>query len=274
LQATGRDARGRKQYRYHSDWVVERDAAKYDRLLAFGRLLPAIRKRVRADLAQPGLAREKVLAAVVSLLQATFIRVGNPEYAKQNRSFGLTTLRDRHVDITGSRLRFRFRGKSGIDHDVDINDARLARIVKRCQDIPGQHLFQYLDDDGGSHGIDSGDVNEYLRQITGGDFSAKDLRTWAGTVLFAQAVRRWGNLLPAKRWVESHVRQAIKHTAQQLGNTAAICRRCYVHPAVIKSFSDGSLIEIFDSIGSRNGRTPVFGLRAEEKVVLEVLKRA
>src|SRR5918993_1168507 len=189
LQATGRDARGRKQYRYHPDWRACRDENKYDRMQAFAAALPDIRKRTEADLARPGLPREKVLATVVQLLEKSLIRVGNDEYAKANRSFGLTTLRNKHVDVKGSTLKFEFRGKSGVLHSVDVNDRRLATIVKQCRDLPGQELFQYIDEDGTHQDVTSQDVNAYLKEITGEDFTAKDFRTWAGTVLAATALR-------------------------------------------------------------------------------------
>jgi DNA topoisomerase-1 len=240
LQASGRDARGRKQYRYHARWHAHRGAEKFERMIEFGRALPAIRERCDADLARPGLPREKVLATVVRLLELTLIRVGNDEYARQNRSFGLTTLRDRHARIDGSEIRFRFRGKSGLEHEVGLRDRRLARVVRRCQELPGQELLQYLDDSGAVRDVTSDDVNGYIREISGGDFTAKDFRTWAGTVLAYRALKALqpddGSAAPKRAVVE-----AIKHTAERLGNTPAVARGSYVHPAVLEAYMEGSL---------------------------------
>ena len=240
LQATGRDARGRKQYRYHPRWREVRDAVKFDRMVAFAEALPAIRERVDADLARPGLSRQRVLATIVHLLQDTLIRVGNDEYRRQNKSFGLTTLRDRHVDVSGATIRFHFRGKHGKTHDVKVTDQRLARIVRQCRDIPGQELFQYVDEAGERHSIDSADVNDYLREITGEEFTAKDFRTWAGTVLASRYLRQTA---PAQTQTESRsqVLRTIEQVAAQLGNTVAVCRKCYVHPAVVEAYLAGSL---------------------------------
>ena len=240
LQATGRDARGRKQYRYHADWRAARDETKFGRMVAFGEALPRLRERIEHDLALPGLPRDKVLAAVVSLLESTLIRVGNEEYARENRSFGLTTLRNRHVDITGARLRFHFRGKSGKDHQVSIANRRVARVVRACRDLPGQELFQYLDESGQRLSLGSDDVNRYLREVTGEDFSAKDFRTWGGTVLALSA------LLDAaagtsEREALRQVVDVVKRVAAQLGNRPAICRKYYVHPGVIDAFLAGTL---------------------------------
>jgi DNA topoisomerase-1 len=232
ILATGRDAKGRKQYRYHPRWRAIRDGSKYERTLEFAKVLPRIRARVREDLARPGLPREKVLATVVQLLETTLIRVGNDEYAKANRSYGLTTLRDKHVDITGTRVRFSFRGKSGKDHEVGLRDRRLARIIKRCEELPGERLFQYLDESGTRQPIESSDVNDYIREAAGDDFTAKDFRTWMGTVLAAealQAVREFDSEAAGRK----HVVAAIEQVAKTLGNTAAVCRKCYVHPAVL-----------------------------------------
>jgi DNA topoisomerase-1 len=240
LQATGRDARRRKQYRYHPDWRAVRDAVKYDRMVAFAEALPRIRARVDADLARPGLPRERVLATVVRLLEDTLIRVGNDEYRRQNRSFGLTTLRDRHVDVHGTTIRFHFRGKHGIVHDVKVTDRRLARIVRRCRDIPGQELFQFVDDGGGRHSIGSADVNAYLHEISGEDFTAKDFRTWAGTVLAARFFRT-ADPASSKTETQRQVVRTIERVAEQLGNTVAVCRKCYVHPAVVEAYLAGSL---------------------------------
>ncbi|MEA2662418.1 MAG: topoisomerase [Chloroflexota bacterium] len=241
LQATGRDARGRKQYRYHERWREVRDGTKYARMIEFGKALPTIRARTDADLRRPGLTRERVLAAVVRLLESTLIRVGNDEYAKHNRSFGLTTMRDDHVEVAGSRITFRFRGKSGVPHEVDVSDRRIARILVRLDELPGQHLFRYLADDGEPRQIDSDDVNAYLGEITGEDFTAKDFRTWAGTVLAARAlsaIEPYENEAQAKR----NLLAAIEDVAKKLGNTRAICRKCYIHPAIIEGYLDGSLL--------------------------------
>ena len=240
LQATGRDARGRKQYRYHPRWREEREQTKFDRLLAFGRALPQIRARADADLRRHGLPREKVLAAIVQLLDRTLIRVGNREYAINNKSFGLTTLRDRHVAVAGATVRFRFRGKSGIDHAIALNDRRLARVVKQCRDLPGYHLFQYLDDDGQRQEVDSSDVNDYLREISGEHFTAKDFRTWAGTVGCLLALCE-DTAADSPTAVKQRLVAAVKATAQQLGNTPTVCRKSYIHPAVIAAYLSGDL---------------------------------
>lgn len=240
LQATGRDARGRKQYRYHSRWRAVRDEAKYERTIAFGRALPRIRERVRRDLALPGLPREKVLAAIVDVMDLTSIRVGNEEYARENKTFGLTTLRNRHVRVDGSEIRFRFRGKSGKEHRISLHDPRLARIVKRCRDVPGYELFQYIDDAGDHHPVDAADVNAYLREASGEDFTAKDFRTWNGTLTAALALERFEPFAsPAE--AKRNIARAIELVAAQLGNTVAVCRKCYVHPAVLDAYLAGTL---------------------------------
>jgi DNA topoisomerase-1 len=239
LQATGRDAKMRKQYRYHRRWREVRDESKYGRMLAFSRLLPRIRRRVAMDLARPGLPREKVLATVVRLLETTRMRVGNEEYARENDSFGLTTLRERQVSVRGAKLKFRFRGKSGVEHDIRLTDARLARIVRRMHDLPGEELFRYVDEEGVAHRIESADVNAYLRDITGEDVTSKDFRTWAGTVLALRALRALEHQSEAE--AKRNVVQAIESVAKALGNTKAVCRKCYVHPAVIDSYLQGSL---------------------------------
>jgi DNA topoisomerase-1 len=272
IQATARDARGRKQYRYHPRWREVRDETKYGRMIAFGEALPHIRQRVEQDLALPGLPKEKVLATVVRLLETTLIRVGNEEYARANRSFGLTTMRDQHVDISGSKLRFHFRGKSGKHHGVDVNDRRLARIVKRCQDIPGYELFQYIDENGQRQAVDSADVNEYLRQITGQDFTAKDFRTWAGTVLAARALHDCGagdSDTDAKR----KMAQAVKTVAERLGNTPAVCRKHYVHPAVIEAYLDQSLLHTLGSLVEPERQESSNELQPEEKALLGLLRQ-
>jgi len=242
LQATGRDARGRKQYRYHPRWREVRDADKYSRLRDFGRALPTLRKQLETLLAAPGFSRDKVMATVITLLDATLIRVGNTQYARDNRSYGLTTLRSRHVEVNGSAIRFQFRGKSGVEHQITVKDRRLARIIKRCQDIPGQNLFQYLDENGERHTISSADVNAYLQTLTGADFTAKDYRTWAGSVLALSVLRDmpWEPESEAKRQVV----EMVKNVARQLGNTPAVCRKCYIHPAVFDAFWLGALAEL------------------------------
>lgn len=272
LQATGRDAKGRKQYRYHAHWRKVRSQTKFNRIIAFGETLPKIRKRTAEDLALRGLPREKVLATVVRLLEITRIRVGNEEYAQTNRSFGLTTMRDRHADISGSKLRFKFRGKSGVEHDIELSDRRLARIVKRCQDIPGQELFQYLDDDGQHQPIDSGDVNDYLREITGLDFTAKDFRTWAGTVLAAQELDELGPF-ESETQGKKNVTQAIKDVAKQLGNRPTTCRKYYVHPAIIDAYMDGSLFQTMEQAPTQETADSPLELCSEERVVLKLLEQ-
>ena len=269
LQASGRDARGRKQYRYHARWRVVRDETKYARMLGFAAVLPRLRRRVDEDLKLPGLTREKVLAAVVRLLETTLIRVGNEEYVRETRSFGLTTLRTHHVDIDGATLTFEFRGKSGRRHRVDVNDRRLARLVARCQELPGQELFQYLDAGGEQRTVDSGDVNAYLREVTGEDFTAKDFRTWAGTVLAAVALSQhegFDSEAEAKRQVV----RAVEQVARDLGNTPTVCRKGYIHPAVIETYLEGSLVAAL--AGRRDpARLSVRGLRPEEAAVLTLL---
>ena len=271
LQATGRDAKGRKQYRYHNDWRACRDETKFDRMQQFAAALSGIRKRTEADLARPGLPREKVLATVVQLLEKSLIRVGNDEYARANRSFGLTTLRNQHVDVKGSTLKFEFRGKSGVRHSVDVNDRRLARIVKQCRDLPGQELFQYIDDDGVHRDVTSQDVNAYLKEITGEDFTAKDFRTWAGTVLAAVALReveRGESVTQAKK----NVVQAIEAVAGMLGNTRSVCRKSYIHPAIIDSYMDGSLLDLMRRRSSSSRRF-ASGLRPDEVMALAILQQ-
>ncbi|MDQ6655280.1 MAG: DNA topoisomerase IB [Verrucomicrobiota bacterium] len=242
LQATGRDARRRKQYRYHEKWREARDETKYDRMLSFGAALPKIRARLEADLALPGLPRNKVLATIISIMERTFIRVGNEEYARTNHSYGLTTLRNRHVAVKGARVQFKFRGKSGVEHQIAVADRRLARIVKKVQELPGQELFGFVGDDGEVHDVKSQDVNDYLREITGEDFTAKDFRTWAGTVLAAVALTKVG-LSETKKAAKANVKNAISAVAKILGNTPAVCRKCYVHPAVLETYLSGEMIE-------------------------------
>ena len=243
LQATGRDARGRKQSRYHPRWREVRDETKYERMALFADALPRIRQRVEHDLALPGLPRAKVLATIIRLMETTHIRVGNTEYAKENGSYGLTTMRNRHVEVHGSRITFDFKGKSGVHHAIDLEDRRLARIIKRCEEIPGYELFQYLDHEGNHHTIDSHDVNEYLREITGEHFTAKDFRTWAGSVLAGELLRQIGPFQTATE-AKKNVVQAITAVAVQLGNTPSVCRKCYVHPAVLEAYLSGRLMEL------------------------------
>lgn len=240
LQATGRDARGRKQSRYHPRWRAVRDETKYERMLLFGTALRSIRTRLEEDLALPGLPRNKVLATIVRLMERTLIRVGNDEYARQNHSYGLTTMRTKHVQVNGSTVVFSFRGKSGKSHTVGVEDRRLARIVRQCQDLPGYELFEYLDESGETHKIDSSDVNDYLRSISGEDFTAKDFRTWAGTVLASLALREFDEF-SSETQAKKNVVEAIKAVAQRLGNTPAVCRKCYVHPAVLECYLTGKL---------------------------------
>ena len=242
IQATGRDNRGRKQYRYHERWRAIRDENKYDRILTFAAAVPKIRRRVQADLKVPGLKREKVLAAVVQLLERTFIRVGNEEYARQNKSFGLTTMKNHHVKVRATKLRFRFRGKGGKEHEIDFMDRRIAKIIRELQDLPGQDLFQYFDDEGKLCDVTSQDVNDYLREITGEDFTAKDFRTWAGTVLTAMALNAQEKFA-TKKEAKANVKNAIGAAAKLLHNTPTICRKCYVHPAIVESYLRGNLIE-------------------------------
>jgi DNA topoisomerase-1 len=272
MQATGRDAKGRKQYRYHPRWREVRDETKYGRMVAFGEALPAIRKRVERDMSLAGLPREKVLATVVRLLDTTLIRVGNEEYARENRSFGLTTMRTRHVDVSGSRLRFEFRGKSGKRHLIELRDRRLAGMVRRLQELPGQELFQYVDDDGERRAIDSQDVNDYLREIAGDEFTAKDFRTWAGTVLAAMALREF-EAFDSEAQARKNVVRAIESVAERLGNTTAICRRCYVHPAVLDAYLDGSLPDTLKQQAERGKAGSPQKLRNEEAAVLMFLER-
>jgi DNA topoisomerase I len=271
IQATGRDARGRKQYLYHERWREVRDENKYDRILDFAKALPKIRRRVAKDLKLAGLPREKVLATVVQLLERTFIRIGNDEYARENKSFGLTTMKDRHVEVKGSKLRFRFRGKSGREHEVDVTDRHIAKIISKLQDLPGQDLFQYVDDDGEVRDISSQDVNQYLREITGEDFSAKDFRTWAGTVLTAIALKAQEEF-ENKKQAKSNIKTAITAVSKILGNTPAICRKCYVHPAVLESYLDKKAIEGLKQITEEALENEDVDLRGNEKAVLKFLE--
>lgn len=265
IQATGRDARGRKQYRYHPRWREVRDRSKYGRLLAFARALPGIRRRVEQDLSAPGLSQQKVLATVVRLLDTTGLRVGNEEYARTNNHFGVTTLHDRHVDVNGQEVLFRFVGKSGKEHRVTLREARLARIIKRCQDLPGQRLFQYLGENGQPRSIGSGDVNDYLREISGSDFTAKDFRTWNGTRLAAACLARCGHARTVRE-VRRQVLVAVDEVALRLGNTRAVCRRSYIHPAVISAYEEGTLR------AARSARTVLRDFEENEALVVALLE--
>jgi DNA topoisomerase-1 len=251
LQATGRDARGRKQYRYHPDWQLARDAGKFERMLEFGAALPRIRKRVQADLALPiGAAprRETVLATLVRLLDTTLVRVGNDEYARTNRSFGLTTLRNRHADVQGSRIRLKFRGKSGIEHEVDLEDPRVARVVRRCQAMPGQDLFQYEDEAGTIRAVGSADVNDYIREAAGADFTAKDFRTWHGSV---HALALWAEQCAADAACRRSANQLLAEVARRLGNTVAVCKKSYVHPRVLETLATQLDVEALARLDGR-----------------------
>ncbi len=267
IQATGRDARGRKQYRYHADWRQQRDENKFGHMQAFAKALPVLRRRVKRDMALRGMPRAKVLATVVRLLEATLIRVGNDEYARQNGSYGLTTMRNRHVRVRGSRIEFGFKGKSGKHHEINVADPQLARIVRRCQDIPGQDLFAYEDDKGHACDVTSQDVNDYLREANGENFTAKDFRTWAGTVLAAIALREC-QIAAHKTQAKRNITTAIEAVAQTLGNTPAVCRKSYVHPAILDSYLLGVTI---DSIGS--AMTGTSRLRSHESAVLSLLQK-
>lgn len=271
IQATGRDARRRKQYRYHERWREVRDENKYEKMVLFGQAIARIRKRVEEDLSLPGLPRNKVLATVVQLLERTFIRVGNEEYARDNKSYGLTTMRDHHVQVKGSKLRFRFRGKSGINHDVDVSDRRIARIISKLQDLPGQDLFQYVDEEGEVRDLTSQDVNDYLREITGEDFTAKDFRTWAGTVMAAIALQAVGGF-ETKKQAKANIKNAISAVSKMLGNTPAICRKCYIHPAVLESYLSGNAIEGLKQKTQEALESEAIDLREGEAAILKFLQ--
>ncbi|AUT62584.1 DNA topoisomerase IB [Paraburkholderia terrae] len=269
IQATGRDARGRKQYRYHPQWRETRDADKFGRMAAFGHALPKIRARVARDLAREGMPREKVIAAVVHLLDTTLIRIGSVEYARDNQSYGLTTLRKKHVKIRAGEVRFRFAGKSGIEHDVTVDNARVKRIVRRCAELPGHDLFQYIDEDGARHTIGSADINEYLRDISSADFSAKDYRTWAGSV-YAMAVLRQ-LVCESAADTRRHVVATVKEVATLLRNTPAVCKRCYIHPEVIAAFEAGELQSLLPQRTKRHMKVDEAAFAA---LLVQVEKRA
>lgn len=271
IQATGRDARGRKQYRYHERWREARDENKYDRMVVFGKALPKIRRRVNKDLAQRGLPRGKVLATVVQLLERTFIRIGNEEYAKENKSFGLTTMRNHHVDVKGETLKFSFKGKSGVKHEVGVSDRRLAKIIRRLQDLPGQDVFQYVNGDDQVRNITSQDVNDYLREITGEEFTAKDFRTWAGTVLVAMALNAQEKS-ENKTQARKNIKDAIAAVSKILGNTPTVCRKCYVHPDVLETYLDGGMIEGLKEKTEETLSKQLRNMRAEEAAVMSFLQ--
>jgi DNA topoisomerase I len=260
IQAVGRDARHRKQYKYHPRWREVRDETKFDRMVDFGRVLPKLRARIKRDLARPGLPKEKVLATVVRLLETTLARVGNEEYTKQNNSYGLTTLRNHHVDITGAKVRFYFRGKSGVKHAISVTDSHLAKIVRKLRDLPGYELFQYVDDEGQRRSIGSADVNVYLREITVDDFTAKDFRTWAGTVLAVEALCDC-QPFSTQREAKKNVVAAVEKVAERLGNTVAVSKKCYIHPAVIETYMSGTLRQTAAASISRKERAFVSMLK-------------
>jgi DNA topoisomerase I len=269
LQATGRDARGRKQHRYHAKWRTERDANKFERMAGFGATLPRIRRRVSRDLRRPGLPKEKVVATIVRLLETTYIRIGNEEYAKQNNSFGLTTLRNRHVDVKGSTVRFLFKGKSGVEVGVGVTDRRVAAVIKRCEELPGQNLFQYIDAAGDRRTVTSDDVNEYLREASGADYTAKDFRTWAATVLAACALRDAAGF-ESETEAKKKVVEAIDSVARKLGHTRAVCRRSYVHPQILDTYMEGGLQAALSVVIARRPKQ----LGADEAAVLSLLRRS
>lgn len=281
LQATGRDVKGRKQNRYHPRWREVRDETKYERMLLFADALPRIRGRVEQDLATPGLPRNKVLATIVRLMEMTSIRVGNAEYARENKSYGLTTMRSRHVDVEGSTVTFNFQGKSRVHHTIDVQDRRLAKIIKRCLDIPGYELFQYIDGEGASHTIDSADVNDYLREITNQHVTAKDFRTWAGTVLACMMLQEF-EPFDSDSQAKKNVVRAIEAVAARLGNTPSVCRKCYVHPAVLQTYLDGAMLEsVKRSVGREAAKEiseevaeiQAHVLREEESALLQLLQQ-
>jgi DNA topoisomerase I len=272
IQATGRDAKGRKQYRYHARWSEIRDSTKYAHMLEFAHALPKIRARIDADMKRPGLPREKVLATIVNLLETTLIRVGNEDYVKENKSYGLTTLRNRHVDVDGKELRFEFKGKSGKLWKLRIENRRVAKIVKACQELPGQHLFQYLDENKERQEVTSSDVNDYLREISGLDITAKDFRTWAGTVLAAMALSEF-EAVDSQARAKKNIKAAIERVSSRLGNTPTICRKCYVHPEVFNSYLDGNLIADIKQEVEEELKQDIGDLRPEEAALLALLHK-
>ncbi len=271
LQATGRDVRGRKQSRYHPKWREVRDENKYERMMLFGDALPVIRERVDHDLAKAGLPREKVLATLVRLMETTFIRVGNVEYARENKSYGLTTMRNRHAHVEGTTITFDFTGKSGVHHTIDVQNRKLAGIVKKCMELPGQELFQYVNPEGDRHGVDSQDVNEYLHQITGQHFTAKDFRTWAGTVLASMMLKQF-EPYETQSQAKKNVVEAIKSVAKRLGNTPSVCRKCYVHPVVLNKYLNGEMLQEMEAAVEREVDRKLHALRDEEFALLRLLE--
>ncbi len=272
LQVTGRDARGRKQSRYHPRWREVRDETKYERMALFAQALPIIRQRVDEDLALPGLPRERVLATIVSLMESTLIRVGNEVYARENKSFGLTTMRNRHVEVNGSTITFNFQGKSRVHHTVNLHDRRLANIIRRCVDLPGYELFQYLDPDGNPQTIDSADINDYLQAITGQYFTAKDFRTWAGSVLACELLAAFDPFDSATQ-AKKNVVEAIRTVAQRLGNTPAVCRKCYIHPAVLEHYLSGTSIDAAKKKLDHEIAQHAHVLREEERALVKLLEQ-
>ena len=271
LQATGRDVKGRKQSRYHPRWREVRDETKYERMSHFADALPTIRERVKHDLGLPGLPRKKVLATIVSLMEATLIRVGNEEYARENKSYGLTTMRNKHVEVEGSKITFTFQGKSRVHHTINLEDRRLAKIIKRCEEIPGYELFQYLDHEGEPHSIDSADVNEYLREISGEHFTAKDFRTWAGSVLACMTLKELGPYETVTQ-AKKNVVEAIKSVAERLGNTPSVCRKCYVHPAVLEAYLGGTSVAEAKEQIEEEIEEHATALKQEERALMDLLE--
>ena len=271
IQVTGRDARGRKQYRYHPRFREVREETKYARMLSFAQALPSIRVRIDKDLSRRGLHHDRVLATVVRLLEVTLIRVGNEEYARKNGSFGLTTMRTRHVDVHASTIKFHFRGKSGVEHTVKVADRRLAKIVARCHDLPGEVLFQYQGDDGKRKLVEAAEVNEYLRKISGSDFTAKDFRTWAGTVLAAHALRELSSF-DSEASAKKNIVAAVKSVSKRLGNTPTVCRKCYVHPEIFDSYLDGALVQTLTTRAEEKIKEELHPLSSEEAAVLVLLR--
>ncbi len=271
LQASGRDVKGRKQYRYHTRWRETRDETKFERMIAFGKALPKVRRRVKRDLKLPGMPRNKLLATLARLLETTLIRVGNEEYAKENHSFGLTTMRNRHVDITSQGIKFEFKGKSGKHHEISVRDPQLARIVKRCHDLPGHELFEYVDEEGNVKSVDSSDVNAYLREASGYDCTAKDFRTWAATVLAMVALKEFEKFETARE-AKGNLTTAIESVARMLGNTPTICRKCYIHPEVINFYLDGTLVDNLQQQASQKISKSLAHLKPEEAAVMMLLE--
>jgi DNA topoisomerase-1 len=272
LQATGRDAKGRKQYRYHPEWRKVRDETKYDKMVAFGYALPIIRERIQKDISVPGLSKNKVLAAVVNLLEKTLIRIGNEEYAKTNQSYGLTTMKDRHAAVEQGSVYFKFTGKSKVKHLIKLKDKQLSKIIKQCQEIPGQELFQYIGEDGNHYPVTSSDVNAYLKEITGENFTAKDFRTWYGTVLASEALKEFEKY-DTQAQAKKNIVQAIESVSKQLGNTKSICRKCYVHPAILDSYMDGSLLTQVQGELKEMLAHDLHNLKPEEAAVIALLEK-